>query len=419
MDLRKKGKAMTFNKTCGLTRGGLILAVAMCSLVLGGGLAQGQWEQTHKLTADDGAEGDQFGTSVSVSGNTIVVGAHIDDDAGAGSGSAYVFDATTGEQLHKLTAEDAAQSDYFGHSVSVSGDTIVVGAHLDDDTVHDSGSAYVFNATTGEQLLKLTAGDAGYQDQFGWSVSVSGNTIVVGAHHDNDAGTDSGSAYVFDATTGEQLLKLTADDGQEQDLFGSSVAISFNIIVIGAHGDDDGGYGSGAAYMFDAITGEQLHKLTAADASEGDLFGNSVSVSGKTIVIGAYRNDDPGTDSGSAYVYDAITGGQLHKLIADVAGYKPFFGCSVSVSGNTIVGGAYCDHYGSGSCGGAAFVFDDPCAADIYKDGIVDVLDLMVVLAKWGTADLAADITGPYGVPDGVVDVQDLLAVLSAWGPCS
>ena len=160
-----------------------------------------------KLVADDAAAGDYFGSSVSVSGSTIVVGARLDDDAGSNSGSAYVFEKdATGAwvQAKKLVAADAAADDRFGISVSVSGSTIVVGANLDDksSTITNSGSAYVFekNATTGTwaQAAKLVADDAEAGDTFGVSVSVSGSTIVVGADYDDvDGKVNSGSAYVW------------------------------------------------------------------------------------------------------------------------------------------------------------------------------------------------------------------------------
>ena len=160
------------------------------------------WTQQQKLTASDAAAGDTFGESVSVSGDTAVVGAHQDNHAGGSlAGSAYVFVRTGGvwTQQQKLTALDAASGDLFGVSVSASGDTAVVGADDNDDAGGDSGSAYVFvrSGTVWTQQQKLTASDAAAGDTFGISVSVSGDTAVVGAWFDDNAGSDSGSAYVF------------------------------------------------------------------------------------------------------------------------------------------------------------------------------------------------------------------------------
>jgi hypothetical protein len=147
---------------------------------------------------------------VAIDGTTIVAGAHGDDDAGSRSGSAYVFhtsDGVTYSQVAKLTASDAAEWDRFGWSVAIEGDTIVVGAHYDDDGGSNSGSAYVFRTSddgaTYVELAKLTAADAASSDYFGASVAIAGDTIVVGAIGDDDdacpdnMNCDSGSVYVF------------------------------------------------------------------------------------------------------------------------------------------------------------------------------------------------------------------------------
>jgi len=168
------------------------------------------FDQETKLTASDAAEGDQFGFSVAISGNTALVGAIRDDDAGSNSGSAYLFDAATGNQLAKLTASDAAADDFFGISVAISGNTALVGSPLDGDGGSFSGSAYLFDATTGNQLAKLTASDAAALDQFGISVAISGNTALVGAWQDDDAGFSSGSAYLYTSIPEPSTLLLGA-----------------------------------------------------------------------------------------------------------------------------------------------------------------------------------------------------------------
>jgi hypothetical protein len=150
-----------------------------------------------KLTASDAAVGDSFGTSVAISGTTAIVGAWGNDDAGADSGSAYLFDFSDRNNIieTKLNASDGAAGDNFGWSVAISGNTASVGARWDDD----SGSVYVFDTTTGQQMAKLTASDAAADDRFGGSTAISGTTAIVGANGNDDAGTDSnsGSAYLF------------------------------------------------------------------------------------------------------------------------------------------------------------------------------------------------------------------------------
>ncbi len=174
------------------------------------------WNQQAKLTAGDAATGDRFGRAVAVSGDTAVIGAYWDDDGGTESGSAYVFTRTGGvwSQQAKLTASDPGAFDWFGVSVAVSGDTAVIGARWDDDGGTDSGSAYVF-ARSGEvwsQQAKLIPSDLAANDFFGISVAVSGDTAVIGAHGNDDGGSESGSAYVFtrSGVAWSQQAKLTA-----------------------------------------------------------------------------------------------------------------------------------------------------------------------------------------------------------------
>ena len=349
--------------------------------------------QLAKLIADDGAANDIFGHSVAISDGIAVVGAFGDKDKGSYSGSAYVFemsdssDATSWTQVAKLTADDGAAYDNFGASVVISDGTIVVGAYNDDDKGSNSGSAYVFeksdssDATSWTQVVKLTAKDGAANDKFGFSVAISDGTIVVGAYGDDDKGSASGSAYVFeksdssDATSWTQAAKLTADDGAVDDYFGRSVAISDGTIVVGANADDDKGSYSGSAYVFemsdssDATSWTQAAKLTADDGAASDSFGNSVAISDGTIVVGAYNDDDKGSNSGSAYVFeksdssDATSWTQVVKLTAKDGAANDKFGFSVAISDGTIVVGAYGDD-DKGSASGSAYVFEKSDSSD-------------------------------------------------------
>ncbi len=181
------------------------------------------------------SDGDFFGCSVAISGNTVVVGAYGDDTGATGAGAAYVFDATTGGLVSTLANPTPAAIDHFGASVAVSGNTVVVGAYLDDTGATDAGSAYVFNAATGSLVSTLANPTPAANDRFGNSVAISGNTVVVGASHDDAGATDAGSAYLFDATTGSLLHTLANPTPTTYDYFGDSVAISGNSVVVGAH----------------------------------------------------------------------------------------------------------------------------------------------------------------------------------------
>ena len=290
------------------------------------------FSEPEKLTASDGASGDWFGRSVSISGDYAVIGALFDDDNGFESGSAYVFERDefgNWSETQKLTAFDGAEGDWFGRSVSISGDYAVIGApRYDDDNGSNSGSAYVFErdgAGNWSERAKLTASDGAASDYFGSSVSISGDYAVIGAPQDDDNGYSSGSAYIFERDGlghWNEVQKLTASDGAEGDWFGNSVSISGDYAVVGAYHDDDNGFESGSAYVFERDefgNWSETGKLTACDGAEGDWFGRSVSISGDYAVIGARYYDDNGSNSGSAYVFERDGAGnwsEVQKLTA-------------------------------------------------------------------------------------------------------
>ena len=351
----------------------------------------GVWSQQARLTASDAAAGDNFGTSVAVSGDTAVIGAYADDDGGTNAGSVYVFVRSGGvwTQQAKLTASDATQGDYLGISVGVSGDTAVIGSYGDDDRGANAGAAYVFVRSGGvwTRQAKLTASDAAAEDHFCWSVAFSGDTAVIGTPGDDGGGGDSaGSAYVFVRLGGVWMeqSKLTASDAAAGDWFGTSVAVSGNTAVIGAYLDDHaGGTNTGSAYVFVRSGGvwTQQAKLIASDAADFDTFGDSVAVSGNTVVIGASGDSHAGGEyAGAAYVF-ASSGGpgvpvwtQQAKLTASDAAANDYLGHSVAVSGNTaVIGAFYAD--GGATNAGSAYVFELACDLDEDDDGIPDDVD--------------------------------------------
>ena len=196
----------------------------------------------------------------------------------------------------KLTASDGANFDYFGISVAISGDTALVGASSDDDNGTDSGSAYIYQRDgdgNWSEVAKLTASDGEEYDRFGTSVALSGNTALVGAYLSDDNNTDSGSAYIYQRQADgswSEVAKLIASDGAEEDRFGHSVAISGNTALVGASSDHDNGDDSGSAYIYQRqINGSwsEVAKLTASDAATYDYFGLSVALSGEIALVGA------------------------------------------------------------------------------------------------------------------------------------
>ena len=341
------------------------------------------WAQEAKLLPADGAASDKFGRSVSISGDYAVVGAFFDSDNGIASGSAYVFKRTGASwaQEAKLLPSDGAISDVFGISVSISGDYAVVGASGDDDNGSASGSAYVFkrSGTSWAQETKLLPSDAATGDFFGKSVSISGDYAVVGAQEDDDNGTNSGSAYVFKraGASWAQETKLLPSDGATIDVFGISVSISGDYAVVGAHRDSDNGSFSGSAYVFKRtdVTWTQEAKLLPSDGAADDQFGISVSISGDYAVVGAQENDDNGSNSGSAYLFkrsDTIWT-QEAKLLASDGAAADEFGRSVSISGDYAVVGAWRDN-DNGTDAGSAYLYSlhDPFVANPIQDVAAD-----------------------------------------------
>ena len=363
-------------------------------------------QDLNKLTASDGAAGDGFGGSVAISGDTVVVGAPRDDnDLGNDSGSAYIYerDTATGlfHQSAKLTASDAEDGDTdtghdFGGSVAISGDTVVVGAKYYNkyNIGFMPGSAYIYERpgtgwTDATQSAKLTASDADTIDAFGDSVAISGDTVVVGANSDDDLGSASGSAYIYEKpvtgwTDANQSAKLYNPFGAANERFGSSVSISGNTVVVGTNGDgySPPAYYSAYIYERDTATGlfHQSAKLTASDGAEDDGFGRSVAISGDTVVVGASHSDDA---SGSAYIYERpgtgwIDATQSAKLTAsDAVAYSyDYFGNSVSISGDTVVVGA------SGNDDlGSAYIYERP------GTGWIDVTQSAKLTASDGAED--------------------------------
>lgn len=323
------------------------------------------WLLEQKLVPNDGAALDHFGVSVAISGDVALVGAHIENDGGVGtgSGSVYVFrwNGASWAQEQKLLPGDGAPFDFFGFSVAIDGHVAVVGAYGNDDSGAFTGSAYVFRGTgsTWVEEQKLIAADGAAGDQFGFSVSISGDIVLVGAARDGDDGSESGSAYVFrsSGSTWVQEQKLTADDAAAGDRFGGQVSVSGDAALVGAAGDDD----NGSAYVFRAAgsTWAQEQKLLADDGASGDALGGAVAISGDHVVLGAVGDDDNGLGAGSAYVFrgSGSTWTQEEKLLASDGESGAGFGFSVAIGGDRALVGAWHEST-NGTNAGAAYVFE-------------------------------------------------------------
>ncbi|MFX0194869.1 MAG: Ig-like domain-containing protein [Candidatus Hodarchaeota archaeon] len=348
------------------------------------------WVEQAKLTASDGDSGDCFGWSVAISGGTVVVGARYADAIDTASGAVYVYvrNGTSWREQAKLDASDGSKYDRFGESVAISEDeaTVVVGAPYETEQCENAGAVYVFrrDGTSWREQAKLTASDAGAEEYFGSSVAISGAIAVVGAPYDKKEGQNVGSAYVFawdgTAAAWREQAKLTASDAGNAH-FGVSVAISGATVIIGAAVDDQFGYNAGAVYVFgrDGTSWREQAKLIASDSRAYDKFGWSVAMSenGTTMAVGA-PYDKEKENVGKAYVFTwdgtAAAWSEQAKLTASDGAEGDLFGSSVAISGGTAVVGAYCaDPHGSLSGAAYGFVFEPPVAEDVAVTGEEDM----------------------------------------------
>ncbi|MFQ5423420.1 MAG: hypothetical protein ACE5F9_05505 [Phycisphaerae bacterium] len=337
-----------------------------------------------KVLAADAHADDFFGEAVGIDGDYAVIGARGVADAGIASGAAYIFrfDSAVSlwSQQAKLTALDAAPVDLFGESVALSGDDAVIGARFDDDGGSASGSVYVFqrndNGTPADpsddlwtQHQKLTASDAAAGDQFGVSVAISGDAIAIGAKlADATAGADTGAVYVFRRSAGVWIEEamIVAPDATADGWFGQSVAITGDTLIAGSRGDGDPSNASGAAYVFgrSGTLWSWQATLSGSGAVAGDGFGDAVGVredgSGSwTAVVGAFNDDDAGLDAGAIYVFSGsgATWSQTAKRTASDGAAGDAFGRRVAIGGPRIVVGAR-RHDCAGNNAGTAYMFE-------------------------------------------------------------
>ena len=311
-------------------------------------------EESYKLLAGDGATMDLFGMAVALDKNTLVIGAPSADTSGfQDSGRAYVY---TKENHHfelaqELVASNPSSKVYFGVAVAVLGDTIAIGApYTSDDKATQNGSVYIFTRNNNDNKYHetqiLTASDGQDMDWFGWSLAMTDDTLVIGAPYDDNGGSQQGSVYIFGKNDNGNWIQqqiLWADDAADNDKFGSQLAISGTTIAVGVSDDSDQGALAGSVYIFEkmATTWRQTQQLYANDGIAGDGFGSSVALQGDTLVVGANLKERPLPGmSGSAYVFVRSNGvwKQSQTLRAsDSTGDPGMFGECVSISENRLV----------------------------------------------------------------------------------
>ncbi|MEE9294884.1 MAG: hypothetical protein V3W34_07995 [Phycisphaerae bacterium] len=382
------------------------------------------WQEEQKLTPSKPSTGAHFGASVAVSGNVILIGSPFDDAAALSAGSAYLyrFDGDTWNEEQRLLAPDASSHDLFGQTVAIDGDVVLVAAILDNAGANNTGSAYVYryDGSTWVFEQKLVPDDVARDDRVGYGLAVSGDAAVITSRFDDAMGVASGSAYVyrFDGDTWNEEQKLIASDGAPFDEMGRSAGASGDSIVVGAHGH----VGGGAAYVFhfDGETWSEQQKLTSSDAAPFAEFGRSVDLAGDFVLVGAHFDDEAGFGAGSAYLFQRVDGvwAQRDELIGFDTSELDDFGWEVALSRTDAVVGA---HYDDDACpsssdcdSGSAYVF--VIAPDNDGDGVLDRCDNCSTVNNGDQTDTDEDGKGNACDTDfdgdGDVDLWDFAFVL-------
>lgn len=311
--------------------------------------AQSTWS---KIKAGDAAADDGFGQEISLDGNRALIGASANDEMGNNAGSAYIFEYSGGtwNQIIKLTASDPIANHRFGASVSLDGDRALIGATGDADNGIDGGAVYVFELDGGSwsETDKITASDGVMFENFGKKIDLDGDRAIIFSQGD-PLGKFAGSVYVFDygGGTWTESDRLATSDGELGDEFGFGLSLDGDRIAIGAPGDSSF---TGALYIYDNNAGSwgETIKLIAGDAVEGDYFGWSVSLDSNRVLVGAFREEEVGTDAGAAYIFEESGGSwvETDKLTDSNGAANDAFGVSVSLGKNLAVVGSYLDDEG-------------------------------------------------------------------------
>lgn len=377
--------------------------------------SRGEWNEEAKLLSSDEESHIYFGRSVSIYKNQAIVGAYGDNDNGLASGSAHIFEKIEGTwtEVAKLTASDGARWDYFGISVSIYEKSAVVGAseNLGAGSGYErTGAAYIFEKIGGTwtEVAKLTASDGAWNDYFGCSVSMYENRIIVGAFSDDDDVENSGAAYIFEKFGGKwtEVAKLTASDGRANYRFGNSVSTYGEKVVVGTIGDVDNP--SNSAYVFEKSGGvwNEVAKLTAGDASKRDRFGCSVSIFRSQAVVGTCPLDER---PGAAYIFnkkgDAWV--QYDKLTAGNGAVEDRFGVSVSMSPEQVIVGAPTDS-SVGFRFGSAYIFKKNILSPVSGSiGVVDIAENCTAFYNNGSWCFNQHGTGAHAPGGGICSSDD------------
>lgn len=342
-----------------------ILSLVVLALYIGEVPGWGQSPLTMKILPSDARPGQNFGFSIAVDDPLMVVGAYRDSAVASEAGSVYVFEREGDRwvQQIRLEKETPVADDLFGYDVATDGETIAVSAIRDTTEGMRLGAVYIYRRVAGvwglqQQLLpsnRLQEGD------FGWSLAIIGDTLMVGAPSDGS----SGAVYVFEDLAGAWIerAKLAPDDLETGDIFGTPLAVDATTLVVGAAGHNGQ---QGSAYVFESLGGVWVEQqmLVASDPQIFDRFGDAVAVRGTTIAVGVGKDQVVGSSSGSVYVYDRVgdTWTESQFLTPSDSAPLDVFGIDVAFQGDVLAIGAVHDNHSGVSRAGSVYLFSRPGA---------------------------------------------------------
>ena len=378
---------------------------------------------TQEFIASDANALDKFGDALAIDGDIAIVAARLADTAATNGGAAYVFERTASGwvQVQVLIPSDPGAQDMFGWAVDLEGDMAVVSAPRNDDAGENSGAAYVFENTgsTWVETAKLRASDEGPVAKFGKSVFLSGGRLIVGAPGTTGAAVSSGAAYIFehDGTTWSEIARLEASDAAANDSFGQALAISGFIAVVGAPRDEDFGTSTGSAYVFELIgtSWVETAKLLASDAGALAAFGSTVTAKDETLIIGAMFAPVLGEPLGAAYVFER-TGTvwvETQQIRASTGFGFQEFGGSLALYFDRLLVGAPAVSFPGGTSG-SVYVFEREASGWVETRELQPVVPMASDIFGWAVSISGDDVlvgtpqSVQSGSPPGVVHAFDL-----------